>query len=157
MIERVRFEGSTFRDIPERFEAGTPNISAALGLAAGFDYLEQLGWQDIQEHERKLLEHAVARLEEIPGLTLFSPSENRASVVSFAMEGVHPHDIGTFLDGEGIAIRVGHHCAQPLMERLGVGATTRASFALYNTLEEIDQLASALAKVHRFFAAPSSS
>ena len=151
MIERVEFEGSTFREIPERFEAGTPNISAAISLAVAFDYLDSLGWEAIQAHEAILLETALDRLAEIPGITLYGPKENRASVVSFAIKGVHPHDIGTFLDGDGIAIRVGHHCAQPLMNRLGVAATTRASFALYNNTEEIDKLVAALLKVQRFF------
>jgi cysteine desulfurase/selenocysteine lyase len=151
MIERVQFEGSTFRDIPERFEAGTPNISAAISLAVAFDYLESLGWESIQAHETTLLHTALERLAEVPGITLYGPTENRASVVSFAIKDVHPHDIGTFLDGDGIAIRVGHHCAQPLMDRLGVAATTRASFALYNTIEEIDKLVAALLKVQRFF------
>lgn len=151
MIERVRFEGSTFRQIPERFEAGTPNISAAIALGVAFDYLESLGWDVIQAHEHSLLEHALERLSEVPGITLLGPEHDRAPVVSFALEGVHPHDTGTFLDGDGIAIRVGHHCAQPLMDRLGVAATTRASFALYNTKEEIDQLAHSLHKVQRFF------
>ena len=151
MIERVQFEGSTFRDIPERFEAGTPNISAAISLAVAFDYLESLGWESIQAHETTLLHTALERLAEVPGITLYGPTENRASVVSFAIKDVHPHDIGTFLDGDVIAIRVGHHCAQPLMDRLGVAATTRASFALYNTIEEIDKLVAALLKVQRFF------
>lgn len=151
MIERVKFSGSTFRKIPERFEAGTPNISAALSLAVAFDYLESLGWEAIQAQEATLLHTALERLAEVPGITLYGPIENRASVVSFAIKGVHPHDIGTFLDGDGIAIRVGHHCAQPLMNRLGVAATTRASFALYNTIEEIDNLVAALLKVQRFF------
>lgn len=150
MIERVQFEGSTFRDIPERFEAGTPNISAAISLAVAFDYLESLGWESIQAHETTLLHTALERLAEVPGITLYGPTENRASVVSFTIKDVHPHDIGTFLDGDGIAIRVGHHCAQPLMDRLGVAATTRASFALYNTIEEIDKLVDALLKVQRF-------
>ena len=151
MIERVKFSGSTFREIPERFEAGTPNISAALSLAVAFDYLESLGWEAIQAQEATLLHTVLERLAEVPGITLYGPTENRASVVSFAIKGVHPHDIGTFLDGDGIAIRVGHHCAQPLMDRLGVAATTRASFALYNTTEEIDKLVAALLKVQRFF------
>ncbi len=152
MIERVRFEGSTFRAIPERFEAGTPNISAAIGLGVAFDYLEALGWDRIQAHEAALLQHGVQRLRELPGITLFGPdTATRASVISFSLEGVHPHDVGTFLDGDGIAIRVGHHCAQPLMDRLGVAATTRASFALYNTTEEIDKLVDSLHKVVNFF------
>lgn len=153
MIERVRFEGSTFRKIPERFEAGTPNISAALGLAAAFDYLDGLDWDLIQAHEQTLLTHTLDRLQSLPGLTLFGPVENRAAVVSFSLEGIHPHDVGTFLDQDGIAIRVGHHCAQPLMEQLGVAATTRASFAFYNTVEEVDRFIESLQKVIAFFRA----
>ncbi|MFT4639332.1 MAG: cysteine desulfurase/selenocysteine lyase [Verrucomicrobiales bacterium] len=152
MIERVRFEGSTYREIPERFEAGTPNISSAIALAVAFDYLENLGWDKIHAQEQTLLEHALNSLrEEVPEITLYGPEKNRASVVSFALKGVHPHDVGTFLDGDGIAIRVGHHCAQPLMDRLGVSATTRASFAFYNTTEEVDKLVAALCKVQKFF------
>ena len=151
MIERVRFEETTFREIPERFEAGTPNISAAIGLAVAFDYLETLGWKPIQEHERRLLGQTMERLSEVPGIRLFGPETDRAAVISFSLEGIHPHDLGTFLDGDGIAIRVGNHCAQPLMDRLGVAATARASLALYNTVEEIDHLVASLRKVRRFF------
>ena len=126
MIERVRFSGSTFRDIPERFEAGTPNISAAIGLASAFDYLESVGWERIIAQEQDLLAYANAGLRSLPGLEIHGPDGGKAAVVSFSLPGIHPHDIGTFLDRDGIAIRVGHHCAQPLMDRLGVSATTRA-------------------------------
>ncbi len=151
MIEQVTFEKSTFRGIPERFEAGTPNISGAIGLGVAIDFMETLDWEVVRKMESALVEKAKEALSKMPGVTLYGPSGVRAPVLSFTMKGVHPHDIGTFLDADGIAIRVGHHCAQPLMKRLGVSATARASFALYNTMEEVDRLVASLAKVSAFF------
>lgn len=152
MIERVRFEGTSFRGIPERFEAGTPNISSTIGLAAALDYLDGLGWEAIQAQEEDLLHYATVRLEEIPGLCIHGKAPGKRSVVAFSLADIHPHDIGTFLDAAGIAVRAGHHCAQPLADRLGLGSTTRASFAFYNTREEIDILVAAILEVRRFFA-----
>jgi cysteine desulfurase / selenocysteine lyase len=152
MIEKVAFEGTTFRKPPERFEAGTPHIAGALGLAAAFDYLEGIAPAAREAHESALLEQARTALAAIQGVRVFGDPPRRAGVVSFAVEGIHPHDIGTLLDAEGIAIRVGHHCAQPLMRRLGVPATARASFAFYNTSDEVESLAAAVHKARRFFA-----
>jgi cysteine desulfurase / selenocysteine lyase len=152
MIEKVAFEGTTFRKPPERFEAGTPHIAGALGLAAAFDYLEGIAPAAREAHESALLEQARTALAAIQGVRVFGDPTRRAGVVSFAVEGIHPHDIGTLLDAEGIAIRVGHHCAQPLMRRLGVPATARASFAFYNTPDEVESLVAAVHKARRFFA-----
>ncbi len=154
MIELVSFERSTFRGPPERFEAGTPNISGAIGLAAAIDYLDGLGWEFLADQDRLLFEHARKVLSEVPGLRICGGEDGggKISAVSFTMDAAHPHDVGTILDASGIAVRAGHHCAQPLMERLGVPSTVRASFAFYNTPEEIDQLVEGLAEVNRLFA-----
>ncbi|MFM7180079.1 MAG: aminotransferase class V-fold PLP-dependent enzyme [Verrucomicrobiales bacterium] len=152
MIEKVTFEGSTFRSPPERFEAGTPNIEGAIALAAALRYHASLPQAAIAAHESALLEAARDSLAAIPGVTIHGHAKERAGVVSFMIQGVHPHDIGTLVDAEGVAIRVGHHCAQPLMRILGVPATARASFALYNTMEEVDVLVRAVDKTRRFFA-----
>jgi cysteine desulfurase/selenocysteine lyase len=152
MIERVSFEKTTFREPPERFEAGTPNISGAIGLAAAIEFLDSVGWEKIHLLESELLEYATGALGEIPGLRITGTAPHKVGVISFVLEGVHPHDIGTILDVAGIAVRAGHHCAQPLMDRLGVAGTTRASFAFYNTTAEIDQLADALQRVNVLFA-----
>jgi cysteine desulfurase/selenocysteine lyase len=151
MIERVTFEKTTFRGLPERFEAGTPDISGAIGLAAAIRYLDKLGHDALAAHECRLLDHATAAVRAIPGVRLVGEAADKVGVLSFVMDGVHPHDIGTILDSEGIAIRAGHHCAQPLMQRLGITGTARASFAFYNTLEEADRLAAALFKVKKMF------
>lgn len=151
MIEQVSFEKTTFRQPPERFEAGTPNISGAIGLAATIDFIRSIGWERIEAQEHRLLEYATGVLTGIPGLEITGTSDRKVAVVSFLLEGIHPHDIGTILDTRGIAVRAGHHCAQPLMERLGVNGTTRASFSFYNTTAEIDQLAAALGEVNRLF------
>ena len=151
MIEQVSFERTTFRGIPERFEAGTPHIAGALGLGAAVRYLEALDRPDCERHETLLAAQARDGLGALPGVRLHGHAARRVAVVSFAMDGVHPHDIGTFLDAEGIAIRVGHHCAQPLMRRLGVPATARASFAFYNTPGEVDALVRAVDKARHFF------
>ncbi|MGI9243036.1 MAG: aminotransferase class V-fold PLP-dependent enzyme [Verrucomicrobiales bacterium] len=152
MIEQVSFEKTTFRSPPERFEAGTPNISGAIGLAAAIEFLDLIGWEVLHAREAELLDYATAALGEVSGLEITGSSAHKVPVVSFVLEGVHPHDIGTILDTRGIAVRAGHHCAQPLMERLGVSGTTRASFAFYNTTSEIDQLVEALRHVNKLFA-----
>jgi cysteine desulfurase/selenocysteine lyase len=153
MIERVTLAGSTYRSSPERFEAGTPNISGAIGLGAAFDYLAGIGWATIEARERDLLDYATARLAEIDGLRILGPASTAAkvSVISFVMDSAHPHDIGTILDTEGVAIRAGHHCAQPLMERFRIAGTARASIAFYNNRDDIDRLMTGLQKVKRFF------
>lgn len=153
MIERVTFEKSTFRSAPERFEAGTPNISGAIGLGAAIDYLEAVGWESMAAHERELITYATDRLVEIDGIRILGPvsPSDKVGVISFTMDTAHPHDIGTILDTEGIAIRAGHHCAQPLMDHLGIAGTARASFAFYNTMEEVDQLIAGIQKVKKFF------
>ena len=144
MIRTVSFENTTYNDIPHRFEAGTPDIGGAIGLAAAIQWLGHTGLEAIAHHESRLLHHALALLAEIDGLTVIGAPTTRAAVVSFVIDGLHPHDIGTLLDLEGIAVRTGHHCAMPLMQRLGVPATVRASFAGYNTMGEVEHLAQAL-------------
>jgi cysteine desulfurase/selenocysteine lyase len=144
MILTVSFEGSTWNHLPYRFEAGTPSIGGAVGLGAAIDYLAGVGAARIAAHEQDLLEYATARLADIPGLALVGTAPDKSSLVSFTVEGVHPHDLGTVLDSRGIAVRTGHHCAMPVMEHFGVPATTRASFGLYNTRAEVDALHAAL-------------
>ncbi len=151
MIERVSFKGTTYARAPQRFEAGTPDIASVIGLGAAIGYLEGIGMENIAAYEQTLLAYATECLSKIPGLRIQGTAREKAAVVSFVLEGVHPHDIGTVLDGEGIAIRAGHHCAQPLMERLGLPATARASFAFYNTPAEIDRLVVGLAKAQQLF------
>jgi cysteine desulfurase/selenocysteine lyase len=152
MIRSVSFERSTWNDLPHKFEAGTPNIAGAIGLAAALDYIQSIGLSAIAQHEHELLTYATAVVSEIPGLRLVGTARQKASVVSFVMHDVHPHDIGTIVDREGIAIRTGHHCAQPVMERFGVPATARASLAMYNTREEVEALGRALLRVRKVFA-----
>ncbi len=152
MIRSVTFEKTTYADPPHRFEAGTPPIAEAIGLGAAIEYVQRLGSEVIAAHEHRLLEAATAALEEVPGVRIVGRAKHKAAVVSFVVEGVHPHDVATILDHEGVAVRAGHHCAQPLMERLGLPATTRASFALYNTEQEVDALARALRRVREIFA-----
>jgi cysteine desulfurase/selenocysteine lyase len=151
MIRSVRWSGTEYAAPPARFEAGTPSIEGAAGLAAALDYLDALGRDRIAAWEGTLLAYATERLAAIPGLRLIGTARERAAVVSFTLAGVHPHDIGTILDSHGIAIRAGHHCAQPVMEHFGVPATARASFAFYNTLAEVDALADAIAAVRELF------
>jgi cysteine desulfurase/selenocysteine lyase len=151
MISSVSFAKTTYNRIPFKFEAGTPNVAGAVGLKAALDYLDAAGIEAVAAHEHDLLERATTLVAEIPGLRILGTAAQKAGILSFVMEGVHPHDIGTILDQEGIAIRAGHHCTQPLMERLGVPATARASFALYNTREEVESLAEALRKVREVF------
>jgi len=152
MIERVSFEGTSFAHAPQRFEAGTPDIASVVGLGAAIDYLDTIGMERIHAYEATLLAHATKALSTIPGLRLVGTAPEKAAVLSFVLDDVHPHDVGTVLDGEGIAIRAGHHCAQPLMDRLGLAATARASLAFYNTTDEIDRLVAALAKTRALFA-----
>ena len=152
MIRSVRFEKTTYNDIPYKFEAGTPNIADVVGLGAALDYLRELGFERPAEHERALLAYATQQIEKIPGVRIIGTAREKAGVLSFVIEGVHPHDAGTLLDQEGIAVRTGHHCAQPVMERFGVPATTRASFAFYNTREEVDALVRGIHRVKEMFA-----
>ncbi|MEM6912139.1 MAG: cysteine desulfurase [Verrucomicrobiota bacterium] len=151
MIELVSFEKTTFRKVPERFEAGTPHIAGAIGLDAGFAYLEGLDRKAATAHESDLLENAREQLEALGGIRLLGHAPERAGAVSFLVEGAHPHDVGTILDTEGIAIRVGHHCTQPLMRRFKIVGTARASFAFYNTHQEVDALVAGVQKVQRYF------
>ena len=152
MIRSVRFEKTTYNEIPHKFEAGTPDIAGAAGLAAAVDYVEALSLEAIAQHEHDLLDYATERLEALPGLRILGTAPLKAAVISFVLEGIHPHDIGTILDQQGVAIRTGHHCTQPLMERLGVPATARASFALYNTREDADALVAAVQATQEMFA-----
>jgi cysteine desulfurase/selenocysteine lyase len=147
MIRSVTFERTTYAGLPHKFEAGTPNIGGAIGLGAAIDYIQQVGLTSIAAFERELLAYATETLLAVPGLRIIGTAAEKASVLSFVLEGIHPHDIGTILDHEGIAVRTGHHCAQPVMQRFGVPATARASFAFYNTKEEVDALVRALHKV----------
>jgi cysteine desulfurase/selenocysteine lyase len=151
MILSVSFEKTEYNVLPFRFEAGTPNIAGAIALGAAIDYVQEIGLDKIAAYEDKLLAHATEAIAEIPGIRLIGTARNKASVLSFLIEGVHPHDIGTILDREGIAIRAGHHCAQPVMKRFGVPATARASFAFYNTLEEVDALIAGIRTVQEVF------
>jgi cysteine desulfurase/selenocysteine lyase len=151
MIESVSFEGTTYAPVPHKFEAGTPDIASVIGLGAAVDYLDAIGMDKIAAYEQSLLTYATECLEQIPGLRLIGTAKEKAAVLSFVLEDAHPHDIGTILDGEGIAIRTGHHCAQPLMERMGVPATARASLSFYNTKEDVDLLIAALHKTQELF------
>jgi cysteine desulfurase/selenocysteine lyase len=151
MIASVSFERTTYNRIPYKFEAGTQNIAGAVGLGAALDYVAALGRENIAAYERDLLAYGAARLGEIPGLRLVGTARQKTGVLSFVLEGIHPHDIGTILDNEGVAIRAGHHCTQPLMRRFGIPATARASLALYNTREDIDRLVAGILKVREVF------
>jgi cysteine desulfurase/selenocysteine lyase len=153
MIREVHLNHSTWNDLPYKFEAGTMNIAQAVGLGAAVDYLVELGMENVREHERRLGGYAYLRLSEIKGITIYGPERDRTGLVSFSLPDVHPHDLSQLLDEEGVAIRSGHHCAQPLMRRLGVAATARASFYLYNTEEEVDALVEALQRAREFFGA----
>ena len=152
MIVSVSLTKSSYKQAPHRFEAGTPNIAGAIGLAAAIDYLEQIGRPEIFAHDSALAAYAAQRLTEIPGMRLLGPSEERGALVGFVMDSVHPHDLTTFADQYGLALRGGHHCNQPLMKRFGVPGTTRASFYFYNTSAEIDRMIEILQAAHRFFA-----
>jgi cysteine desulfurase/selenocysteine lyase len=151
MILRVTFEKTTYNAIPWKFEAGTPDIAGAVGLRAAIDYLDAIGLGAVSAHEGELLAYATEEVERIPGVRIVGTAREKAGILSFVVEGVHPHDVGTILDHEGIAIRTGHHCAMPLMDRLGLPATARASFGLYNTPAEVDLLAEGIRKARELF------
>jgi cysteine desulfurase/selenocysteine lyase len=151
MISKVTFEKTLYNELPYKFEAGTPNIAGAIGLGAAIDYVEKTGLDKIARYENELLEYATEKISELKGLRIIGTSKNKISVLSFVLENVHPHDVGTFLDFEGVAIRTGHHCTQPIMDRYGIPATSRASFGMYNTFEEVDVLIKGLKKILEVF------
>ncbi len=151
MIRQVSFKGTTYNDLPHKFEAGTPNIAGAIALGAAIDYLERIGLAAIAAHEADLLAYATERARAFPGLQLIGRAREKAGILSFVLDRIHAHDVGTILDREGVAVRTGHHCAMPVMERFGVPATVRASFALYNTRADVDALFHALDKVREVF------
>ncbi len=152
MIHTVTFEKTTYAPIPNKFEAGTPPMAAAIGLGAAVDYLSSIGMPTIAAHEHELLRYATEQMAALPGVRLMGTAKDKAAVLSFAVKGIHPHDMGTLLNQEGVAVRTGHHCAQPLMARLGVVATSRASFAFYNTLSDVDALVAGIRTVQKVFA-----
>ncbi len=152
MIATVSFRGTTYNELPYRFEAGTPAIAEAIGLGAAIEYLGRVGLPAIAAHEEALVDHALARLRELPGIRFLGNPRHRVGLVSFNIDGIHPHDVGTVLDQRGVAVRAGHHCAMPVMERFGVPGSVRASFALYNTPAEVDRLVEALQLAVRMFA-----
>ena len=152
MISSVTFEKTLYNKLPHKFEAGTPHMEGAIGLGAALDYVNRLGIENIQAHEQDVLAYATEQVSAIPGTRLIGTAREKTGVLSFVLESIHPHDIGTILDQEGIAIRTGHHCAQPVMQRFGVPATARASFGLYNTREDVDALVRGLNKVREVFA-----
>jgi cysteine desulfurase/selenocysteine lyase len=151
MISSVTFEKSTWAEVPHKFEAGTPAIIEGIGLKAAVDYVQSIGYEAMAAHEETLTNHAIARLSAIEGIKIYGRAQDRGGVISFTLDKAHAHDVATLLDRQGIAVRAGHHCAQPLMQRLGVDSTSRASFGVYTTLEEIDVLADTLARVRKFF------
>ena len=151
MIKSVTWEKTTYNDLPYKFEAGTPNIAGTIGFGAAVDYLGHLDHGALDAHERLILYEATEMLQNVPGVRIIGTAREKSGVLSFVVEGVHPHDVGTILDREGIAVRTGHHCAQPVMDRFGIPATARASFALYNTQHEVEQLGKALRKVQEVF------
>ena len=151
MIRSVTFEKTTYADLPHKFEAGTPHIAGAIGLGAAVDYISGIGFAGITAHETDLLEYGTAALRDVPGLRMIGTAPHKASILAFVLKGAHPHDVGTIVDMEGVSIRTGHHCTQPVMERFGVPATARASVAMYNTRGEIDQLVKALHRVRETF------
>jgi len=152
MIRTVTFEKTTFDDIPRKFEAGTPNIAGGIALGAAIDYVMQFDRSELAEYENELLVYGTEKLSQIEGLRIIGTAKEKASVISFVIEGIHPYDIGTIIDTDGIAIRTGHHCTQPIMQRFNLPATARASFAFYNTKEEIDKLVLGIHKVKKMFA-----
>jgi cysteine desulfurase/selenocysteine lyase len=147
MIASVTFDKTVYNRLPYKFEAGTPNIADTIGLGAAIEYVNRLGLEEIEQHEAGLLAYATSAVESIPGVRVIGTAAEKAGVLSFVMEDIHPHDIGTILDSEGIAVRTGHHCAQPVMQRFNIPATARASFGLYNTREEVDTLVAGIHKV----------
>jgi cysteine desulfurase/selenocysteine lyase len=146
MIKSVSFSGTTYNTIPHKFEAGTPNIEGIIGLGYALKYATSLGWDKVHEHETKLLSYATQQLKQVEGMRIFGDVKNKVCVISFLVDGVHPYDLGTLLDKQGIAVRTGHHCTQPLWDWYGVPGSVRASFAIYNTLEEVDRFVAALRK-----------
>jgi cysteine desulfurase/selenocysteine lyase len=152
MISSVTFEKTTYNSLPHKFEAGTPDISGVIGLGAAIEYLTRIGLDNVAAHEHNLLGYATERIFLLPGVRVIGTAREKAAVLSFVLEGIHPHDIGTILDQEGIAVRTGHHCAQPVMQFFGIPATARASFALYNTEAEVDALMRGITKVQEMFA-----
>jgi cysteine desulfurase/selenocysteine lyase len=152
MIRTVTFEKTTYNEVPYKFEAGTPNIAGGIGMGAALDYVTNLGLDRIAAYEHELLVYGTQLLSRIPGLRMIGTAREKAAVLSFVIDGIHPHDIGTVLDRMGIAVRTGHHCAQPVMDWFGIPATTRASLAFYNTTSELDALADGLRKVKEVFA-----
>jgi cysteine desulfurase/selenocysteine lyase len=151
MILEVSFKGTTYNELPYKFEAGTPNISGVIGLGAAVDYLQAIGMQNVAAHENKLLAYMMSELAKIDGIRLIGTAENKASVQSFMLDDIHPHDLGTILDHQGIAVRTGHHCAMPVMQHFGIPGTTRASLGLYNNNDDIDRLVAGLAKAKQIF------
>jgi cysteine desulfurase/selenocysteine lyase len=149
MIKEVTFEKTTYADLPYKFEAGTPNIADVVAFKFALDYIQNLGKTNIAAHENELLAYATEKLGAIEGLTIIGTAKEKVSVISFILEGIHPQDIGIILDQQGIAVRTGHHCTQPLMQRLGIPGTARASFSVYNTFEEIDALVAGILKVKK--------
>ena len=151
MIDVVTFEKTTYADLPFKFEAGTPHISGAIGMGAAIKYINGIGLENIAAHENDLLAYGTEKLSEINSLNLVGTAPEKAAILSFVLETVHPHDVGTILDREGIAVRTGHHCAQPVMDRFDIAATIRASIGMYNTREEIDVLVAGLGRVQEIF------
>jgi cysteine desulfurase/selenocysteine lyase len=151
MISEVTWEKTTWAAVPHKFEAGTPSIADAIGLSTAIEYVEALGFEAIHRHEQDLLKYATEQLQAIPGLTILGSAKHKVAILSFVMSGAHASDVGALLDQQGVAIRAGHHCCQPLMRRLGVPATARAAFSIYNTRQEIDVLKSSLVKAKEFF------
>ena len=152
MIQSVTFEKTLYNRLPYKFEAGTPHVAGVIGLAAAIDYVSRIGLDAIAAYEHDLLVYGTTALNAVPGLRLIGTAKEKAGVLSFVLEGIHPHDIGTILDRQGIAIRTGHHCAQPLMQRFGIPATARASLAVYNTMDELDALVAGVYKLKEVFA-----
>jgi cysteine desulfurase / selenocysteine lyase len=154
MIKRVKLNDATWNDLPWKFEAGTPSVAEGIGLGTAVDYLSQFGMERVRLHERTLVDYAMEKLQEIPGITIYGPRdpEIHGGAISFTLPNIHPHDLATLVDREGIAVRAGHHCTQPLMDRLGVAATTRASFYIYNRVDEVDQLVGGIQKAQKVFA-----
>jgi cysteine desulfurase/selenocysteine lyase len=151
MILSVTFEKTTYNTIPHKFEAGTPPIAAAITLGAAVDYLAGIGMDQIAAYETDLLDYATDQVNRMPGVRIIGTAEKKAAVLSFVVDGVHPHDVGTLLNEDGVAIRTGHHCAQPVMQRFKIPATSRASFAFYNTPAEVDQLVASIRRVQKVF------
>ena len=151
MIKMVSFSKTLYNDLPHKFEAGTPHIAGVIGLGAAIDYLNDIGLELTAAYEQDLLSYAEEAVSSVDGLTQIGTASNKASIVSFTLEDIHPHDIGTVLDNQGIAVRAGHHCAQPVMDRFGLAATARASFGIYNSTEDVDALAAAIGKTIEMF------